>query len=250
MISCESGDLPIYNLHSSVNKISRSIYETHQIFNFEEDLGFLFVQQKKGLNTLRKIVLIIGGARSGKSSFAEKVAEKIGNNNVTYLATAEALDDEMKERIAHHQSRRPDSWDTVEEPIKVSKALEKIEDKQTVLIDCITLLVTNLLLEFDNTDQKVSLEDDYAKEEHILDEIKNIMNTAKQKQLNLILVSNIVGLGLVPEYKLGRLFRDISGRVNQYLAQKSDKVIFTVAGIPIELDQLKDKDILDKFGDI
>ncbi len=197
-----------------------------------------------------KTVLILGGARSGKSSFAEKVAAKIGNNDVTYLATAEALDDEMKERIAHHQSRRPDTWDTVEEPIKISKTLEKIENNQTVLIDCITLLVTNMLLEFDNRDQNVSLEDDYKKEEHILDEIKGIMKTAKQKQLNLILVSNIVGLGLVPEYKLGRLFRDISGRVNQYLAEKSDKIILTVAGIPIELDKLKDKDIMDKFGDI
>lgn len=202
------------------------------------------------MNTLGKIILILGGARSGKSSFAEKAALKIGNDNVTYLATAEALDDEMKERITHHQSRRPDSWNTVEEPLKISKALKKIEDNQTVLIDCITLLVTNMILEFDNSKQWRGLEDDYKKEEHILNEIENIIKTAKEKQLNLILVSNIVGLGLVPEYKLGRLFRDISGRVNQYLAKKSDKVFLTVAGIPVELDQLKGKDIIDDLGDM
>lgn len=197
-----------------------------------------------------KIILILGGARSGKSSFAEKAASKIGDNNVTYLATAQALDNEMKERIVHHQSRRPDNWNTVEEPLKISKALEKTKDNQTVLVDCITLLVTNMLLQFDNPKQDNGLKDDYKKEEYIIDEIKEIISIAKQKQLNLILVSNIVGLGLVPEYKLGRLFRDISGRVNQYLAKESDKVILTVAGIPVELDQSNGEKIINKLGDL
>lgn len=196
-----------------------------------------------------KIILILGGARSGKSSFAEKVATKLGKENVTYLATAQALDDEMKERIVHHQSRRSDSWDTIEEPLNIGKALEKIDNKKTVLIDCITLLVTNMLLEFDNTNQDKGLKDDYKKEKHIIEEIKNIKDIAKKKELNLILVSNIVGLGLVPEYKLGRLFRDISGRVNQYLAKEADKVILTVAGIPVELDKTKGEKIINKLGD-
>ena len=196
-----------------------------------------------------KIILVLGGARSGKSSFAEKAATKIGNDSVTYLATAQALDDEMEERIVHHQSRRPDSWNTIEEPLKISKTLEKMHEKQTVLVDCITLLVTNMLLEFDNKEQNSRLKDDYKKEEDILNEIKEVLNISKTKQLNLILVSNIVGLGLVPEYKLGRLFRDISGRVNQYLAKEADKVILTVAGIPVELDQIKGEEIINNLGD-
>ena len=196
-----------------------------------------------------KIILVLGGARSGKSSFAEKAATKIGNKSVTYLATAQALDDEMEERIVHHQSRRPDSWNTIEEPLKISKALEKMHEKQTVLVDCITLLVTNMLLEFDNKEQNSRLKDDYKKEEDILNQIKEVLNISKTKQLNFILVSNIVGLGLVPEYKLGRLFRDISGRVNQYLAKEADKVILTVAGIPVELDQIKGEEIINNLGD-
>lgn len=183
--------------------------------------------------------LILGGARSGKSSFAEKIAENLGKKVVVYLATAQALDQEMEERIKHHQNQRPKDWKTVEEPIEVNKVLESIEKGKTVLMDCLTLYISNMILKKEElNDDENNLQQKVDIEKEIIEEIKKIITTAQSKDLNLIIVSNEVGQGVVPNNELGRLFRDIAGRANQFTADKVDKVFLTVAGFPLDIKDI------------
>lgn len=175
-----------------------------------------------------QLILILGGARGGKSAYAEKLATEIGPN-VLYIATAEAGDDEMAERIAAHRAARPPTWQTLETPHHVGAALATIDGlPDALLLDCLTLWVTNILLAMENEPQP---------EIEVAVQIEIEALLAKQKQLNipLIIVSNEVGLGLVPEYPLGRIFRDTLGRANQFLAAQADQVILMVAGIPMNL---------------
>ena len=183
--------------------------------------------------------LILGGARSGKSSFAEKIAENLGETEVVYLATAQALDQEMEDRIKHHQNQRPKDWKTVEEPIEVNKVLESIETGKTVLMDCLTLYISNMILKTEElNDDENNLEQKVNIEKEIIEEIKKIITTAQARDLNLIIVSNEVGQGVVPNNELGRLFRDIAGRANQFTADKVDKVFLTVAGFPLDIKDI------------
>ncbi|MCF8002065.1 MAG: bifunctional adenosylcobinamide kinase/adenosylcobinamide-phosphate guanylyltransferase [Halanaerobiales bacterium] len=179
---------------------------------------------------MSNIILILGGARSGKSTSAEKIAKKISKGDVYYLATAEALDQEMEDRINKHKEQRPKEWITFEEPKYIHKPLKEVKNNSTVLIDCLTLLISNLLLESqDNKDQI---------EQTILQEVKKVIEITKKKNLNLIIVSNEVGLGLVPSYELGRIFRDTAGRINQYITKKADKVFFSISGILVDLKEI------------
>ncbi|MCF8009057.1 MAG: bifunctional adenosylcobinamide kinase/adenosylcobinamide-phosphate guanylyltransferase [Halanaerobiales bacterium] len=179
---------------------------------------------------MSNIILILGGARSGKSTSAEKIAKKISKGDVYYLATAEALDQEMEDRINKHKEQRPKEWITFEEPKYIHKPLKEVKNNSTVLIDCLTLLISNLLLESqDNKDQI---------EQTILQELKKVIEITKKKNLNLIIVSNEVGLGLVPSYELGRIFRDTAGRINQYITKKADKVFFSISGILVDLKEI------------
>ena len=183
--------------------------------------------------------LILGGARSGKSSFAEKIAENLGKKEVVYLATAQALDQEMEERIKHHQNQRPKDWKTVEEPIEVNKVLESIEKGKTVLMDCLTLYISNMILKKEElNDDENNLQQKVNIEKEIIEEIEKIITTAQARDLNLIIVSNEVGQGVVPNNELGRLFRDIAGRANQFTADKVDKVFLTVAGFPLDIKDI------------
>ncbi|NLZ54528.1 MAG: bifunctional adenosylcobinamide kinase/adenosylcobinamide-phosphate guanylyltransferase [Thermoanaerobacteraceae bacterium] len=183
-----------------------------------------------------KSTFITGGARSGKSRFAEKEALKTGKN-VIYIATAQALDEEMAHRIKLHRQRRPENWTTVEEPRYLSRVLKEIEpDKRydgfdIVLIDCLALLVSNWL-----PLEKVSdtaLWDNLRAD--LLAEINAMILEMKRMQKDFIIVSNEVGLGLVPEYPLGRLYRDLLGEVNQIVAAAADEVVFMVSGLPMKL---------------
>jgi len=188
---------------------------------------------------LSQSFLILGGARSGKSSFAEKIAENLGETEVVYLATAQALDQEMEDRIKHHQNQRPKDWKTVEEPIEVNKVLESIEKGKTVLMDCLTLYISNMILKTEElNDDENNLEQKVNIEKEIIEEIKKIITTAQARDLNLIIVSNEVGQGVVPNNELGRLFRDIAGRANQFTADKVDKVFLTVAGFPLDIKDI------------
>jgi len=183
-----------------------------------------------------KITFITGGARSGKSKFAEKQALKTGKK-VIYLATAQSLDEEMAHRIRVHQQRRPSSWTTVEEPRYLSRVLKDIEINKKydsfdiVLVDCLALLVSNWLpLEKAlNTAIWENLRAD------LLNEINDMISRMKTMQKDFIIVSTEVGLGIVPEYPLGRLYRDLLGEVNQIVAASADEVYFMVSGLPLKL---------------
>ena len=165
---------------------------------------------------MTELIFVTGGARSGKSSFALEKAIEIGGDDVTFVATAERSDDEMTDRIARHQLERPQTWRTVEAPREI--ILSDVKSR-VVLIDCLSLLVSNLLL-------------DGLEEETILERVRRILESRTQ---TLIIVSNEVGMGLVPEYPLGRQFRDVLGRANQLVARASTQAFFLVAGIPLRL---------------
>ena len=173
------------------------------------------------------ITLILGGARSGKSRFAHELAAKSGKK-VLFVATGEPLDEEMRARIDTHKKSRPAGWKTLEAPTNVARALRgKIGDAEVVIIDCITLLVSNLMGD-ENTDVGIW-------EKKVVAEIKRLNALMKESKANFIIVSNEVGLGLVPTTPIGRAYRDILGMANQMLARNADEVYLMVAGIPVVL---------------
>ncbi|MEJ5200740.1 MAG: bifunctional adenosylcobinamide kinase/adenosylcobinamide-phosphate guanylyltransferase [Anaerolineales bacterium] len=176
-----------------------------------------------------RLILILGGARSGKSDYAQQLAQE-RRGRVLYVATAEAGDDEMKQRIAVHQSQRPADWVTLEAPLQVGQRIRAISAPvETVLLDCLTLLASNVLL---------GLPEGFSEEQAqmALDaEVDDLLAVYAESPAVWIIVSNEVGLGLVPPYPLGRVYRDVLGRVNQRLAQAADEVIFMVAGLPMRL---------------
>ncbi|MBL1242217.1 MAG: bifunctional adenosylcobinamide kinase/adenosylcobinamide-phosphate guanylyltransferase [OCS116 cluster bacterium] len=169
--------------------------------------------------------LILGGARSGKSLFAENLAldlhaENLKNSasaNLIYIATSPPIDDEMDERINAHKTRRADVWQTIEQPINVAETLATMSAKSTILIDCLTLWINNLIFKNLNVEQHFDA----------------LCQAVVESPANIIMVSNELGMGLVPEDKLSREFRDYQGQLNQLMAQKVDKVAFVVAGLPL-----------------
>lgn len=176
----------------------------------------------------RELILVLGGARSGKSTYAERLAADDGRS-VLYVATAQAWDDEMRQRIAAHQQQRPPQWRTLEAPQKVGGAIHAALDAQpaVVLIDCLTLLASNVLLALPEsaTDADATAA--------LMAELDALLTTYQARAGRWIIVSNEVGLGIVPAYPLGRLYRDALGRANQRLAAAADRVIFMVAGLPM-----------------
>lgn len=175
----------------------------------------------------KELVLILGGVRSGKSNFAQRLAG-MADGKVVFLATAQAGDDEMAERISRHKASRPASWHTIEEPLELARVLQtEAASADVVLIDCLTLWLNNLLIEYED-----------SAEEEALKQMKRILDSYQRGNASYILVSGEVGMGLVPPYPMGRAFRDILGRVNQELAQRADKVFMLLAGIPLEIKSL------------
>ncbi len=184
-----------------------------------------------------KLTFILGGARSGKSAYAQRLAER-HSGRVTFLATATASDAEMQVRITRHRAERPAAWATREIPHGIAAALSLAPlqtETDVVLLDCITLLVTNLLFldGFDHPDENtVTLRVDA--------EIEALLTLIERDSAEWIVVSNEVGLGLVPEYPLGRIYRDLLGRANMALAARAEKVIWLVAGIPVPIEQYRE----------
>jgi adenosylcobinamide kinase / adenosylcobinamide-phosphate guanylyltransferase len=173
------------------------------------------------------ITLILGGARSGKSSYALRLAEET-RKSVTFLATAQALDKEMLARIQKHRAERPAQWDTLEVPFGIASCTDQIRSG-VVILDCITLLVTNLMMQY--------VKEDLVDEEPFIlavkEEINDLAAVFREQNRDWLIISNEVGLGLVPPYQMGRAYRDALGWANQQLARMSDKVIFMVSGIPM-----------------
>ena len=173
------------------------------------------------------MTLILGGARSGKSSHAQTLAEAT-SKPVTFLATAQALDEEMAARIQKHQAERPAGWQTLEIPCDVATHSGQIRS-DVVILDCITLLVSNLLMQFVKDDRM----DEAPFMQAVQKEIEGLVETIREREQEWFIISNEVGLGLVPPYPMGRVYRDALGWANQNLAREADRVLFLVAGIPM-----------------
>jgi adenosylcobinamide kinase/adenosylcobinamide-phosphate guanylyltransferase len=188
---------------------------------------------------LSRVTLVLGGARSGKSSWAERRAAASGRP-VLYLATATAGDEEMAERIAAHRAARPPTWRTAEAPLEVVAALEThARPGDVVLLDCLTLWVSNALLSRLGDGAEGAPPAAWRlTEEDLVTEATGLVAGARELGVDLIAVSNEVGLGLVPPYPLGRRFRDALGRVNQAVAAAADTVVLMVAGLPVDLRKL------------
>ena len=173
----------------------------------------------------KELILILGGARSGKSALAEQLARQ--RERVLFVATAEPLDADMERRIAAHRSQRPPHWRTLEEPLDLASAIAStVQDYDVCLLDCLTLWVSNMLL---------SMEEDPDAEAKILDALDELIEVYEESSSTWIVVSNEVGLGIVPPYLLGRVYRDALGRVNQAVARRADRVYLTAAGYALDI---------------
>ncbi len=177
-----------------------------------------------------ELVLILGGARSGKSTLAERMARD--GERVLFIATAEALDAAMQRRIADHRRYRPEHWDTLEAPIRLSRAVRPLVDRyDTFVLDCLTLWVSNLLLGDEGAADAEGM---------VLETVGRLLDLIDATGGRWILVSNEVGQGIVPASSLGREYRDVLGRVNQFVASRADKAYLMVAGLALELKSLAD----------
>lgn len=182
-----------------------------------------------------KIILVTGGARSGKSSFAEKLASR--GKKVAYIATAQIFDEEMRFRVQRHQSRRPKEWQTFEAPVEAEKAIgDAAKEYDAILFDCITLYLSNYLCQFESLPTEDVL---YKGSQGLIGKLLNAAEEAKKQDVTTIFVTNEVGAGIVPENQLARFYRDLSGLANQQIAGVADYVYWVVAGIPVDVLQLK-----------
>ena len=178
-------------------------------------------------------ILITGGARSGKSRFAQELALRAGKP-VLFVATAQAGDEEMRQRIEEHRRSRPAGWDTLEVTRHVGQGiLPSIGRAQVVIVDCITLLVSNVLAQC--ADQGGEDIDASLAEQEVSAEIGGLIDGMNRLDAHFIIVTNEVGTGLVPANKMGRLYRDLLGRANQLLAEEADEVYLMVAGLPVRI---------------
>ena len=212
----------------------------------------------------KRLVLILGGARSGKSTYAEGLAARLAGETgrVLYVATAQALDEEMARRIARHQRGRPPHWHTLEEPLDPGAAIARVWSSRerppappahagqgtipstsvaegsdaydVVLLDCVTLWLSNLLLGLEY-DDATPVPDEDAAAAMARAAVDRLLDAHAHGSANTILVSNEVGMGLVPPYPLGRVYRDLLGRVNAWLAAAADEVYLLVAGLPLRI---------------
>lgn len=176
-----------------------------------------------------QLILLLGGARAGKSSYALLLAEerqRRDGDEVCFIATAQALDEDMAARIVRHRAERPSRWATIEEPLKIDEALRQAGKAGVVILDCLTLFVSNCLLRYEDESQCELL---------VRQVTDNFLRQAQLRRQTVICVSNEVGLGVVPESRLGRAFRDVLGRVNQDFARAADEVYLLVAGLPLRV---------------
>ena len=182
------------------------------------------------------VTFILGGARSGKSSFAEKTAKEY-SKKVLYIATSVITDNSMADRVKKHREQRPAYWHTLEMYSDYMTLKDKAEfiQSDTVLIDCITTMIGNFMVDSKLNFDTCSIEEVNLLENNITDEVMSLINVCNDNKKKLIIVSNETGMGLVPYYFMGNYFRDISGRINNKIGQVSDFMYFIFSGIPIKL---------------
>lgn len=180
-----------------------------------------------------QIILCSGGARSGKSEFAERLALSTEGRKA-YVATGQAFDEEMVDRIKKHQERRGDIWTNFEVPLYLAKEWQNIsQSTDVILIDCLTMFTTNHMMAHDSIQGQQDAND---LEEAVLSELESLLSLiASSDGKTVIFVTNEIGLGIVPDNKLARYFRDIAGRVNRTVATVADKLYLTISGVTIEL---------------
>lgn len=185
---------------------------------------------------MAQISFVFGGTRSGKSEYAEKICRE-ETESVVYLATAIPFDDGMRSRIKKHQSQRPQHWETLE----IYKAFHELESvvaygkSQTVLLDCVTVMVSNLMFEKHDSYDDLSQEQVNEVEAEILAEIQKMLAFMETQNKHFVIVSSEVGMGLVAPFKSGNVYRDIVGKANQMIAAEANEVYFVVAGIPMKI---------------
>jgi adenosylcobinamide kinase/adenosylcobinamide-phosphate guanylyltransferase len=180
-----------------------------------------------------QLILILGGARSGKSTYAQQLAQALGQEQVLFVATAEAGDEEMAQRIAAHRQERPAAWRTLETPRQVGAGVRThLGEARVVLVDCLTLLVSNIIVPLERP------ADLLAATAAVDAEVDALLQVCQDHNITCIVVSNEVGLGLVPDTPLGRMYRDLLGRANQRLAAQAQAVYFMVAGLAIDVKAL------------
>ncbi len=182
------------------------------------------------------VTFVIGGARSGKSTFAEEKAKEY-SDKVLYIATAVVTDQAMADRIKKHKEQRPSSWQTIEMYSGFESLLIKKEfiQSEAILIDCITTMIGNFMVDSKLDFDSCSVSDVNILEEKITNEVLSLINICNENKKKLIIVSNETGLGLVPYYYMGNYFRDMSGRINNKIGIESDFMYFIFSGIPIKL---------------
>ena len=201
--------------------MDRASWELHTHFSASTFANPTDTRKTMTSHSIAPVTLVLGGARSGKSSYAERLASGQAASRI-YLATAQAADGEMAERIHKHRARRGDSWHTVEEPVALVGALEReCAADRIVLVDCLTLWLSNILLA----------------EMDISSEVQSLVQSLAGLSGPVIFVTNEVGMGIVPENALARRFRDEAGRLNQEVAAAADAVVFVAAGLPLFLKQ-------------
>ncbi len=172
---------------------------------------------------MKETILVLGGCRSGKSSHALELAEAMPGHRRVFIATCVPYDDEMQTRVLNHQKERDEKWQTIETPVNIAGSiLEESNAADVILLDCLTLWISNLLAE-EKTDDAV------------FEDIKGLQHALKAAECPIILVSNEVGSGIVPENALARRYRDLTGYTNRRVASTVDRVIWTVAGIPVTI---------------
>lgn len=192
------------------------------------------------------LIFVTGGAKSGKSKFAEEMLLKLNNGNQKniYLATSLIFDEEMKEKIRLHKKRRKNDWFTVETYKNFENELNNFfenndKTKNNMLVDCLTNMITNIIFEnknidWDNFEKKLYIQTLEKLNKNVENSVNKLLNVTNEFE-NVIIVSNELGMGLVPSYPLGRYFREIAGKMNQIVAEKADEVYFVVSGISMKI---------------
>ncbi|WP_419749820.1 bifunctional adenosylcobinamide kinase/adenosylcobinamide-phosphate guanylyltransferase [Terrisporobacter petrolearius] len=184
---------------------------------------------------MSNIILVTGGARSGKSSFAESLCIK-QKNKTAYIATSVAFDDEMKNRVKKHQESRPKNWKTYEIYKDIYSIVEELnKNHDTVIMDCVTLMVNNLMFTHGIEVDEATSEELNELENYIREQITKLLEAVKKTNLYFVIVTNEIGMGIVPENKLSRIYGDFVGRANQLIASYSNEVYFVVSGIPMKV---------------